>query len=167
MFKFAQGKTYGVMVDVRDYAPKRRLILKRLGNKKGIYVTSNLVCLEVQKFFKKSGVSLSNVFVVDVIGKKVGVSKESGCFLTNGPESLTELSIVLLELFRTDKYAFLIFDAASFLLIYNEVNVLIRFFQYLIAQMNYFNITGIIFFTRDAASKELVARLAPFCEKCE
>lgn len=153
-----------------DY-PKLVFTLLKLLNKKfngnGIYITFNKSYTKIISSLNEQGLSSKNLYIIDAItGNKSKTSSLSkNCYCLNHPQSLTELSITITNLLKTNQYQFIIFDNLSAFLIYNNTETTERFIHYMIGKVQYFGIKSFFISLKDKKSQELLEVIVSLFDK--
>ena len=100
---------------------------------------------------KNNKINNDKLLIIDCVSKQSGNKNISHKCIptTNGPQSLTEISLVINDLINKTKSDIVIFDSLSTLLIYNNLETTQKFLQYIINRVHNDNITGIIISIND------------------
>ena len=155
-----------IMIETKKYQNTYPLIIKKVTQRKsdrGIYVSFNKSHSEIKLVLKKAKTGPERFYIIDTIGKSNKNDKE-GCCLA-GPESLTQLSIILTQLMKTRKYTCLFFDNLSSFLIYHDLETTERFIHYLVGKLQFYGMRGIFLSLNDKKSKDLVEVISPFFDR--
>ena len=149
--KFGNEKNVLITVKPEYYQQVRVFVLnhytKRL-KQECIYVTLHTPHSQLYSELKKKNVDTSKIFFIDGISRRIKKElKAENCYFSDGPQALTELSIVATELFRKKKYKVLVFDSVATLLTYNHSDTSERFINHFTGKIQLNEMTGIFFTT--------------------
>ncbi len=108
-----------VITDVDKLQGEISKVVGALKNKTGIYVSLNKTQKSVEKVFKKSGIKTEKIFFIDC----VSLEKVREDVLHISPRELDKLEFAIKSFLKEIKgKKFLVIDALSTLLIYNDEN---------------------------------------------
>lgn len=160
---------YVVISSVEDYKNVNNFLLYSLlknNKKRGVYVTLNREAEVIEGELKKMGVDTSKLLFVDGITKrnKSNVKDKSNVVYIQGPDSLTELSLVLTESTNTDGFDFVLLDSMVSLLIYNKPEIAQRFTHYFVTKIRDYGINSILLSIEDEKSESFIATISQFCD---
>jgi archaellum biogenesis ATPase FlaH len=139
------------------------VVTKLSGKFKAIcYVNINQQMDALLTDFTKQKINTDKFLFVDAITKK---SKEeaNNCIYIGSPNALTELSVTIKKVLKTNKFDAFIFDSLSSLLTYHSVNSLIKFVHDLFAEVKKSNVVAV--FTMQAGTdKNLLSDVSMFAD---
>ncbi len=114
---------------------------------RGVYVTFDLPYTMLVDHLLANGIGAKRLYFIDATGIRAGHPvKADECRLMQSPSSLTELSVELTKAMNSGRYDFLVFDAATSLLMHNELEVSERFLHYLASKVRMHGVRGIVIF---------------------
>jgi len=163
------SKTKGSYVFVsapENYNDTRSFIARYLTselNLHGVYVSLNKPTEQIVAEFSEKKVNVKNLHFIDSTGKNA--DKDKRRFHISNNQSLTELSLVITYLTKTNNFDFLLFDSVSTLLMYNELSSVEKFVQFIINKMRNVGLTMITFSVDEENSNKLVSVISQFCDK--
>lgn len=147
-------------------------ILKYFSNTKkavSVYTTFTKPYKVLLKNFKKGGIELSGIFLIDCVtpvsefGEILGTNKVIFC----QPNSLTNISISIstaLKNMPRDKSRVLILDTISTLMLYNNKNTVVKFIHHLIGEIRKYGVKSFIFTLDEESDKAIISEVARFCD---
>ena len=163
----AGKKNFLVNVDIKKFQKIYPVIIRLMVRKKkdrGIYISFNKSLPEIKLILGKAKAEPERFFIIDAVSKSArGDERNNYCL--DGPESLTQLSIILTQLMKTKKYDCILFDNLSSFLIYQDLEIVKRFIHYLIGKLQYYEMRGVFLSLNDKRSKELLEVISPFFDK--
>jgi len=157
-------------VKAKDYQKTNLEIVKNLTqefNIPGVYVTLNKPYSVIKNIFEKSKIDTRLIIFIDAITKVAGEAKKTkNCLFIGNPENLSDISIAMDQAVRAlpGKDKFLFFDSLNTLLIYNEIQTVIKFIHFLASKMRVWKVKGIIISLEKKADEELINELSQFCD---
>jgi archaellum biogenesis ATPase FlaH len=117
-------KSLLIITSVEDLQKEINASVKLFGNAKGIYVSLNKTEKRIKNIFSQDGIDVKNLFFIDCVGS----SKADGRVMQISPTDLDSLSNAISSFVKEIKEKkFLIIDAISTLLIYNDENKVAAF----------------------------------------
>lgn len=150
-----------------EYKKYRNLLIRYLTKRSklnGIYISFNQSYPRLVKDFKDDKIDTSKLFFIDCVSKKTKQRKSTpNYYYTNGPQSLTELSIMISEKLKDKKIKFIFFDSVLTLLTYNDEKVSARFIQHVTSKLREEGVKG-IFISIDEGTKKFHNTIAQFCD---
>lgn len=158
-------------VSAKNYQKTNIELVKHLTKKKkipGVYVTLNKSFSAMKSIFEKAKVDTRMIIFIDAVTKTAGgkIAKTKNCLFIGNPENLSDISIAMDQAVRAlpGKEKFLFFDSLSTLLLYNNVETVVRFIHFLSGKMRVWKVKGIIISLERKADKELIEELSQFCD---
>ena len=146
------------------------ILIKELTKEKvpGVYVTLNKPYQTLKKNFDKEKIDSRFVIFIDAVTKTAGgrMEKTKDCLFIGNPKHLSEISIAMDQAIMAipQKNKFLLFDSLSTLVLYNDVNVVVRFVHFLSGKLRLWEAKGVIISLRRKEDEELINRLREFCD---
>lgn len=141
-------------------------ILLREEKRAGIYVTLNKGYIVIKQKLEQQGVDTPRLYFIDGIskaGQKQG--KADNCTFLSGPDSLTELSLVITQAINSGKFDFLFFDSLSTLLMYHDLKTIEKFNHYLISKLREYGVDCILVSLRQEGEEaKLISTVSRFCD---
>jgi len=128
---FENNKILLYIMEGGDYHKKITSLVKEMAsNKRLCYVSLSKTCSSLREDFKKKGINIENVIIIDAISKTIGYKSEkiTNCHYISSPAALTELAIKITNVLKED-VDYLIFDSISSMLIYNKHKMVTKFFS--------------------------------------
>lgn len=180
--KLPTNKIVLFLVDPRKYMKRNLGILKCLVNQNkfsGIYVTINRPFDTLTKVMKEEGIDIEKIFFIDCITKMVPASehfslsskskleKTRNCIFIPSPSRLTEIGLALSEALagvENPQNKFLYLDSLSTLLIYNDIDTIVKFVHFLTTRIRLFGIVGIIMCVEKRMDERLFNILSEICD---
>ena len=155
-----KDKIFLLELDISDY---KQLAKFTNINKKIIYITINSPYSKLINELKKNGINTSDITFIDCISKKINFTrKNDSCIYIKAPNSLTELSIVLMDKLKTKEYETVIFDSISALLIYNSKELTIMFLRNIIDKINYYKLDCFLLLIKNKESQDFKEKILKF-----
>ena len=170
------------LVDPKKYMKRNLSILKFLVNQNtfsGIYITVNRPFDTLIKIMKEDGIDTEKIFFIDCITKmapassgfsltsKSKLEKTKNCIFIPSPSRLTEIGLALSEALtgvENPQSKFLYLDSLSTLLIYNDVDTIVKFVHFLTTRIRLYNIVGIIMCVEKRMDERLFNILSEICD---
>ncbi|MBI2673516.1 hypothetical protein HYX19_04595 [Candidatus Woesearchaeota archaeon] len=161
-----ENRIYLLVTDTEDYHYSILSLLEYFTDKlklEGIYITFNRPYSTIVNKLKGDKIDTSKICFIDCTGKK---ESNENCFFIDGPQSLTELSILITSITDSKNVGFLLFDSLSALLVYNKKDIVERFTHYLMNKARLFNtLSFFIILKEDEASNKITPNISLFCDK--
>ena len=151
-----------IITPVEDLHEKIGNVLKGLEGTLGIYISLNKTEKSINASFTKKGIDVKKVFFIDCVAKEK--SKED--VLYTSPSNLNEI-IFSIKTFldNIEGEKFIIIDALSTLLIYNNENNVATFVNDLLKHSS--PSTEILAFSPETKGEELLKKIFNFFDKVE
>jgi len=177
-----ENKIVLFLVDPIRYMKRNLSILKLLVNKNmfsGIYITVNRPFDTVMNIMKEDGINTEKIFFIDCItnmvptsdrislGSKRKLEKTKNCIFIPSPSRLTEIGLALSEALagvENPQNKFLYLDSLSTLLIYNDIDTIVKFVHFLTTRIRLFGIVGIIMCVEKRMDEKLFNILSEICD---
>src|SRR3989344_4145919 len=138
-------KVYVFISSSNDYKGVNKEILTYFNVKKkypGIYVSLNKDYEELVSDLEDMKINTKNIFFI-ICSKDNKKIEKDNCIYIQGPESLTELSLVMTNTTNMGGFKYLFFDSLSTLLIYNDLKTSQKFSTYIINKLKEKEILGL------------------------
>ena len=131
------------------------------------YVSLNRPHNTLMSSFKKEGISIDKMFVVDAITRTAMVPPEcSSCDYVSSPGALTELSVAISKVMdRKEGFGYIIFDSLSTLLVYESDTTIAKFVHFLMAKVRVAGCNAIFTVLKQDADSILVKDINMFADK--
>lgn len=139
-----------------------KLLLKH-GN--GSYITINRPYKSLISLFRENKIDANKLHFIDCITEEIHEMEEGNCYFIDSPSDLTEIGIALEPIFKEGKHEFIFLDSLGTLLIYNELNTVIKFTHFLISKIRLHNLKGVFLGLHEDTDKTLIRELAKLCDK--
>jgi len=170
------------LVDPKMYMKRNLSILKILVNQNkfsGIYITVNRPFNTLIQIMKDDSIDTKKIFFIDCITKmvpttnKISLSSKNklerteNCIFVPSPSRLTEIGLALSEVLtgtKNPKDKFLYLDSLSTLLIYNDLETIVKFVHFLTTRIRLFGIVGIIMCVEKIMEEKLFNILSEICD---
>ena len=131
-------------------------------NKKAIWFASDRSVKKILSDFKNNGFDISdykdNIIFIDAISKSVSTPKEEKHFqilYLDNPDNLTELSMLLQDLFEDETIELAVFDSLNGMLTFNDESNILKFVRFLSSIAEETNTTAILIFFRGQYPEQL------------
>ena len=182
MNNLPRNKVVLFLVDPRMYMKRNLSIIKILVNENklsGIYITINRPFDTLIQTMKDNFIDIEKIFFIDCVTKmvptrdKISLSPKNkleraeNCIFIPSPSRLTEIGLVLSEVIsgtENPKNKFLYLDSLSTLLIYNDIETIIKFVHFLTTKIRLFGIVGIIMCVEKVIEEKLFNTLTEICD---
>ena len=182
MNNLPRNKVVLFLVDPRMYMKRNLSIIKILVNENklsGIYITVNRPFDTLIQTMKDNSIDIEKIFFIDCVTKmvptrdKISLSPKNklerteNCIFIPSPSRLTEIGLVLSEVMsgtENPKNKFLYLDSLSTLLIYNDIETIIKFVHFLTTKIRLFGIVGIIMCVEKVIEEKLFNTLTEICD---
>lgn len=154
----------------KEYEDSNEEFVKKLLDRGyvGIYVSVNKPYHALVDDMREIGINTDHIFFIDLISNEITREHKGidNCIFVNSPSNLTDLSIVVNEVFQAIKTSkkFFIFDAISTLLIYNDSKIIEKFVHYLTSRMNVLDVGGILLSMEHELDERTRTFIDQFCD---
>lgn len=154
-----------------NYYPTNLEILYHLVNikkKSGIYVTFSRSYDSLKTLLEQYQIDVNGVYFIDAVTKTTsgGLERIHNCIFTNSPDNLTEVSIGVNELVKSNpKLSFLILDSISAILIYHQPDSVRKFAHSLTNMLRKLRMDGVIITLNREKDRDLITELKMFCDQ--
>ena len=153
-----------IILDETTYHPSLKTILALTTKELCCYVTFNKTCRALLEFLQKNHLSAKNIKFIDAITRTIKDTESTkDCTYISSPESLTELAIVLKKHLEFP-FKYLIFDSATNLLTYADVNNIKKFIKSIAFQASETNCKLILLAVETPDNKPLLKTLGTFVD---
>ncbi len=144
-------------------------------NMRGIYITINKPCEFVEKNLGSSDVKMDNIYFLDMVSKYMHRDNDTkdNCSFIESPSNLTTLAISFMQAAKmlqaknseTKQPIFIIVDSINTFLVYNDENVVKRFFHFLISKARELGCKCLLFSTEQNETSSLNSLVGDFSDK--
>ena len=180
--KLPHNKIVLFLVDSKMYMKRNLSILKILVNQNkfsGIYITVNRPFDSLIQIMKDDFIDTEKIFFIDCITKmapatdkislnpKNKLERSENCIFISSPSRLTEIGLALSEALtgmENPKNKFLYLDSLSTLLIYNDLETIVKFVHFLSTRIRLYGIVGIIMCVEKIIEERLFNILSEICD---
>ena len=174
------GNWVALVIKKGDYYPQMNMaFVKKLANTRnmrGIYITINKPYEIVEKNFRKNDIKMENIYFIDMVTKYMNrqSGKESeNCTYIDSPSNLTMLAISFMQATKmlqsknTDSVVpiFIMVDSLNTFLVYNDQNVVKRFFHFLISKSRELGCKCLMFSSNLKEVSSINSLIADFSDK--
>jgi archaellum biogenesis ATPase FlaH len=129
----------------------------------GAYVSLNRPYKNLIETLNSGKIEHKRLFFVDCVTKnEVDVPN---CYFLKTQQSLTNLSIAISTVLKTEKPEFVFVDSLNTLALYNEMDAAIKFAHFLVTKLRTNNVDGIILAIQDEKNREIITDLSQICDK--
>lgn len=166
--KIGKNKVVILVIPDEEYAEFMIKVSKSVASdyKKICYVNLNKSYFTLTNAFKSENINLNKFFFIDGVTKKAGEAKKAGnCLYVDAPNALTQLSLGINKIFKTFKPEILLFDSLSTILIYEEVNTVLKFVHSLIGKIRLVDCVAVFTVLEGDVSSNLIKDLSMFIDK--
>ena len=143
-------------------------ILKKVGDKKMLYIAISKPYSTLLKEFKKKGVDSSNIFFIDVVSKSIksSIKDTENCVYIDKPDDLTKLNLVISDILNKHKdIKLVVFDSVSLLMAYRKMNDVVKFIHFLSMKFRVQEVDCFFLFIREEVESKLANYLTMFTDK--
>ena len=159
-----ENSTTLVITDETAYKTTLKEILKIATQDLCCYVTFNKTCSSLYEFFNKNNIPTKNVKFIDAITRTIKDAESTpDCTYISSPESLTELAIVLKKHLEFP-FKYMIFDSATNLITYADVNNVKKFLKSIAFQSSEAKCKLILLAIETSDNKSLLKTLGTFVD---
>ena len=158
-------------VPAKDYQKANLDMIKHFTDEldvPGIYFTLNKPYSAMLSHFRRAKIDTRLIIFIDAITMITGanVKKQDNCLFIGSPENLSDISIAMDQAVRSlpGNNKFLFFDSLNTLLIYNNVETVVKFIHFLAGKMRVWKVKGIIISLKKKSNDELIDELTQFCD---
>jgi len=136
-------------------------------NDKGIIISANRPYTNLISFYKKNGIDVDKIFVLDLISKSQHADiKADNVFYIDNASSLTNISLALddnIKKFSGKKFVFI--DSITTMLIHNDPSVFARFIHNIFTKFRINEVDCFIITLEDITNIETRSEIAQLCDK--
>lgn len=134
-----------------------------LSNKSGAYISLNRPYNNLIENLDQGKIDAKKLFIIDCVTKNE--LDVPNCYFLKTQQSLTNLSIAISTVLKTQKPSFLVLDSLNTLALYNELDTAIKFAHFLITKLRTHEIDGIILAVNEEKNKRFITELSQICDK--
>lgn len=132
----------------------------------GSYITINRPYKNMLELLKSRSIDTKKLYFIDCITQELREDdSEKGCYYVNSPSDLTELAIALDPVFKKEKHEFIFLDSLDTLLIYNDMDRVVKFAHFLTGKIRMHKLKGFFLALHEKSDERLIAELSRFCDK--
>ena len=156
-----------------------KAFVKKLANTrnlKGVYITMNKPFSFIERSFRKSDIKMDNIYFVDMVSKYVdrqGKPEAENCSFVDSPSNLTMLAITFMQAAKmmkakkadAEQPIFVVVDSINTFLVYNEENVVKKFFHFLISKSRELGCKCVLLSSDSGDVSSLNSLVADFSDK--
>ena len=130
------------------------------------YITTNKTFDSLKEGFTKGGVDVTNIVFIDAISKtmKKVPDQGEGVYYVSSPGALTELSLVIKKFLRHD-FDYLVFDAVTNLLTYQDKNMCTKFIVDLVDKVKKSKTKAVFYAIESADNEDVVSKVGTIVDK--
>ena len=129
----------------------------------GIYISLNRPYKNLIETLNHGKIDHKRLFFIDCVTKnEVDIPN---CYFLKTQQSLTNLSIAISSVLKSDKPSFIFLDSLNTLALYNEKSAAIKFGHFLITKLRSNEVDGIILATPDEKNKDIINELSQISDK--
>lgn len=129
----------------------------------GAYVSLNRPYKNLLETLDEGKIDAKRLFFIDCVTKNE--LDVANCYFLKTQQSLTNLSIAISTVIKTEKPAFVFVDSLNTLALYNEMDAAIRFAHFLVTKLRTNNVDGIILGLEESKNKAIITELSQICDK--
>lgn len=168
------NQTVGITLPDKYYNDIKQVIFEFLNNKPNnycVYVTItrpyNSIKSEFEDLLKNS-----NIKFIDCVSRIAGISKmeQQNCVFIESPTMLEKLGLEINNLFKEadkDQSKYLILDSLSTLMIYNEPEIVTKFFYYIVNVTRVKDIHSVYLVIEEEEADKQIKKLINLTDKIE
>ncbi|HZX34722.1 MAG TPA: hypothetical protein VFF09_05065 [archaeon] len=156
-----------------------KAFVKKLANTRnlgGVYITVNKPFSFIERSFRKSDIKMDNIYFVDMVSKYVdrqGKPEAENCSFVDSPSNLTMLAITFMQAAKmmkakkadAEQPIFVVVDSINTFLVYNEENVVKKFFHFLISKSRELGCKCVLLSSDSGDVSSLNSLVADFSDK--
>jgi hypothetical protein len=134
----------------------------------GIIISANRPYSNLINIYKKNGINLQRIFVIDCISKNLnGEAPGKNVIFMENLSALTDISLAINERIKKnpDNNKFIFFDSLTTMLIHNKPYIFARFLHNVLTKMRLKGVGGVLVSLNDNTNKEITAEIAQLCDK--
>jgi hypothetical protein len=158
-----------------NYVPVLEAVVRNLMTEDtiGIYISVNKPYFSLTEEMELRKIPTKNMYFIDcasgLMGKPPQESEQT--YILSGPSNLTELSITIAKVLKSDRIqnnepnTILFLDSVSTFLIYNDPNTVARFLHSIAGKVRATNIRGVFFSLQDDLTKGAIESTTQFHDK--
>ncbi|MDP3728389.1 MAG: hypothetical protein Q8R18_02950 [bacterium] len=155
-----------VIIPHQHYQDVNLFLLKYwmdLAKRNGAYISLNRPYGNLVDTLNMGKIDANKLFFIDCVTKNE--YDIPNCYFLKTQQSLTNLSIALSTVMKTEKPSFVFLDSLNTLSLYNEKDATIKFAHSFVRKLRVNNIDGIIVGIQDPKNKYLIKELSQICDK--
>ncbi|MBS3087068.1 hypothetical protein J4226_00555 [Candidatus Pacearchaeota archaeon] len=130
------------------------------------YITTNKTFYSLKEIFLKKKIEIGNIVFIDTISKammKIPDQSED-VYYVSSPGALTELSLVIKKFLKHD-FDYLVFDAVTNLLTYQDNNMCNKFLADLVDKVKRSKTRAIFYAVESSNNEDLIAKVGTVVDK--
>jgi KaiC/GvpD/RAD55 family RecA-like ATPase len=166
--ELASSQTVLLLIPGNEYPEDISKIVKDLADKKVCYITLNKTSESIKELFTKSKVNLKNIMFVDAISKsfKKDMKSDEKSIYVSSPGALTELSIVINKLLKTNEFDYLIFDSITTMTVYETKDAVTRFVSSIVNKIKETKTRAVFYAIGERDNDPFTKKTCMFFDKC-
>jgi len=163
--EFSENQTILLLMPSEKYNKAIVEVATKLSGKRIVYITVNKTYDVLLRKFKKDGANADNFFFIDAISKSFEEVKNSDTvFFVNSPSALTDLSLAVTDALKQN-VDYIIFDAISNFLMYNDQKTVGIFLSRLIDEIEETDVKAVFYALDIQKEEELIDEVESFVDK--
>lgn len=133
------------------------------------YVSLNRPTANLMNLLNRHNLNLDKFFFVDTLTQTTlkGSELASNCRYVSAPDALTELSCAISDEMTKQKFDVILFDSLSTLLLYENVNMVVRFVHALSSHIQVADCEAVFTCLEEETHPELMSELVLFVDEIE
>lgn len=130
------------------------------------YITTNKTLDSLKEIFSKKKVNMKNIVFIDTISKAMMKvpSQSEGVYYVSSPGALTELSLVVKKFLKHD-FDYLVFDAVTNLLTYQNGNMCSKFISDLVDKIKKSKTRAVFYAIESAENEAMISKVGTVVDK--
>ena len=129
----------------------------------GAYISLNRPYKNLLETLENGKIESKRLFFIDCVTKnEIDIPN---CYFLKTQQSLTNLSIAISTVLKSEKPSFIFVDSFNTLVLYNERDATIKFGHFLVKKLRANKVNGIILATQDVKNKGIIAEISQISDK--
>lgn len=129
----------------------------------GVYISLNRPYKNLLDTLAAGKIDSKKLFFIDCVTKSE--QDVPNCYFLKTQQSLTNLSIAISTVIKTEKPDFVFLDSINTLALYNEMDAAVKFAHFLLTKLRANSVNGIILGIEDEKNKQIITELSQICDK--
>ncbi|HII14601.1 MAG: hypothetical protein QT08_C0020G0026 [archaeon GW2011_AR17] len=134
-----------------------------LAKRNGAYISLNRPYGNLLDTLNMAKIDPNKLFFIDCVTKNE--YDVPNCYFLKSQQNLSNLSIAVSTVMKTEKPSFVFLDSLNTVSLYNEKDAAIKFTHFLITKLRKNNIDGLIVGIQDEKNKDFITNISQFCDK--